>query len=55
MSLSKICLLMACFYTLLNVAVSGYFGHPWLGALVSLPADAVIWGVWMGIKVQVQR
>ncbi len=55
MSLSKICLLMACCYTLLNVAVSGYFGHPGWGALVSLPGDVCIWGIWAAVRIQVWR
>lgn len=55
MTLSKICFVLAFFYTLTNAVLGVHYGHPALGLLVSLPGNTLIWGIWAAVRTQVKR
>lgn len=55
MSLTKICITLALFYTVTNFVLGVHYGHPALGLLVSLPGNTLVWGIWIATRVQVKR
>jgi hypothetical protein len=55
MTLTKLCLTIGTLFTLLNVAMAAWFGVPQVGFAVVVIGDAILAGVWGGVKIQVVR